>query len=460
MKNKKISEPSLFDFEIEKSFDEVVEKQKKVELNFKDEELICRKIEEFILDFDSNFPLKKCNFGTRFVGIRNLKENINENISINLSHPDLKVIKIKDYDNLFKYQEGSGKILVENLALKVEIEDKSNNFNVKFPVKYDFGQEIIDNEGYIIYYPGKIKITKENIEKELKIFKNILNYNLGAYENENTREQFNNRKSIGENNRESKSVLQESAQNVSISTSEPTSNQFEDFRRNSIQETTKEMEQNRLYKIRLNTNSFDSIKQLSNTKYNRTEINSERLEKLKEIEKLKEEIVNFLIDVKPEIEKQLFQKNEQMYSNLSQKMREKDMSSKIEEKIKNTFNHSISLNEIEKEKIINDFMLGIRTKSINNFSFQTDQYVLKLIENKIANHTQKLKEKNIDCKDTLDKISLLKEKITLSIKQEENHIQNLIDIVDQATNEIKNLNENNDILKVQSLAEKNIFKRQ
>ncbi|HIF9806727.1 TPA: hypothetical protein ACX8VE_001470 [Campylobacter jejuni] len=426
-KREEKNQPSLFDISSIDNLDKIEKKQEAIEKIFEKKKNILKELKEIILEFDKNFPLKKCNFGTAFCSLRHMFYKLDNNIKCVIRHPNLKLKNIKNY-HVLKYEEGSSDALVDELKLQIEIYDKNDTFHIKTSIKYDISNQII-NDGYISYYPSLLKIDEKEIDKELNFLKDILpsQNTKGVNNARDVRHERNNESTSTNNHTETQSFLQEQTNEpISDSLSRNINFKSKDFRTYSTGETEEELERDRLSEITINSNSSYRIQGVRENKEFKTESNQHSTaifqRELKFIEEYQEEIVNFLLGMKNEVEKQNFNKSKNIYSTFTQKFRERDIYTKIEEKIQNVILENRKPIKHEKEKIIEDYSLAVLTSSSKNISNKSNYYIMDLVKEKITNQTNDLKKENKDIEKILNTIEMLQNNLIQNIENTKEEI--------------------------------------
>ncbi|EHG4057001.1 hypothetical protein J4546_001727, partial [Campylobacter coli] len=128
---------NLFEQDSLGNFIYIEQKQNDILKDISREQEIINNLKKAILQFDNFHPLQKCNFGTMTPHMQTSCQKLSENLKLYINHPYLKVMLDYNQFSVIKYKEGSGKVLAEDLKLKLEIIDESKTFNFKFEIPYD-----------------------------------------------------------------------------------------------------------------------------------------------------------------------------------------------------------------------------------------------------------------------------------------------------------------------------------
>lgn len=362
---------NLFEQDSLGNFIYIEQKQNDILEDIKEQEII-NNLKKSILQFDNFHPLQKCNFGTMMTHMHTSYEKLSENLKLYINHPDLKVITDYDQFSVIKYNEGSGKVLADDLKLKLEIIDKNKTFKFKFEIPYDTISFEKDENGYIIYNPSQIKINENVLNKALneqKIFKHIKNY-LGE-KNGTTNIEYGKHSGefLSRSEKSDNELLQKNANNISLSMESNIGFKYEDSRVCGTQKTSQEVERDRLSEIAISPILSDYLQNLSQIRA-KTERNYAIS---KELDLFQKRLANTLLELNlTNNTEEKLSKALSIYETFGENFTKKDLNTKLNDKLdtQNNFNSD------EKDKIINDYILAV---SSNNHHLIKEKNLDKLI---------------------------------------------------------------------------------
>ncbi|EAJ9253837.1 hypothetical protein ABZK66_001885 [Campylobacter coli] len=362
---------NLFEQDSLGNFVYIEQKQNDILKDISREQEIINNLKKAILQFDNFHPLQKCNFGTMTPHMQTSCQKLSENLKLYINHPYLKVMLDYNQFSVIKYKEGSGKVLAEDLKLKLEIIDESKTFNFKFEIPYDTISFEKDENGYIIYNPSQIKINEDVLENILKqkIFEHIKKF-LGEKNETNIEYDKHSRELLSGSKKSNNELLQKNANNISLSMEPNVSFEYENSRICSSQKTSQKMEQNRLSEIAISPILSNNLQNLSRirAKAERNFIINE------ELDFFQKKLANTLLElnITNNTEEKL-SKALSIYEAFGENFTKKDLNTKLNDKLENKSN----FNSSEKDKIINDYILAIGS---NNHHLIKKNNLDKLIE--------------------------------------------------------------------------------
>ncbi|EBD1701458.1 hypothetical protein FHQ60_04590 [Campylobacter upsaliensis] len=402
------------------------------------------KLKNHLLEFDENFPIYNA-FTGFVVGINHIEHKLDENFKLEISHEN------------FHFNPRKETIKTdENFGIKFKLKDNINGFDKEFKIPYELcknqGKELTRND------LKDIKIDKEILITQLGMVKDYLNtFKLKEVELKSNNLKGDNdehKQSQGTNQRETKEELRQSSHIQPLSMgftqpTQPTSTQklvLDEVRKAEFANGLKQDEtrgdergyektsphRSKAYRMANETrdrnregaysqtcetlarNSIDANEKLAK--------NSQQLLKNVELTKeFEEALLQLYLATKSQKELEHFHKMKNIYANFSQKFRERDSFSKIEEKYQKQ-NNILTLKQ--KEKMLDDYMLALSTGTQVELSEDTIKAINLTLQGKIGDlqnenaHILKREESLKKLKKELnDEIPRLKDEETMQDKK-------------------------------------------
>ncbi|MCR2117052.1 hypothetical protein CUPS3808_04080 [Campylobacter upsaliensis] len=365
---------------------------------------LISKLKNHLLEFDENFPIYNA-FTGFVVGINHIEHKLDENFKLEISHEN------------FHFNPRKETIKTdENFGIKFKLKDNINDFDKEFKIPYELcknqGKELTRND------LKDIKIDKEILITQLGRVKDYLNtFKLKEVELKSNNLKGDNdehKQSQGTNQRETKEELQQSSHIQPLSMGftkplKPTSTQksvLDEVRKAEFANGLKQDEtrgdergyektspnRSKAYRMANETrdrNREGAYQQICETLARNSLDANEKLAKnsqqlLKNVELTKEfeeALLQLYLTTKSQKELEHFHKMKNIYANFSQKFRERDSFSKIEEKYQKQNN---ILTPKQKEKMLDDYMLALSTGAQVELSEDTIKAINLTLQGKIG----------------------------------------------------------------------------